>query len=135
MESKSTTIDPKQDWTNRMVALLHEQVYEGALDGEALSFEMVQERLANALNGAGQAFELQELESRKATEVEIEIDGKRYRRLKQPSSETYFGLYGSYRIEEPLYRQLGVHNGPTVRVLAMRMGADPLEQQRPVRYQ
>lgn len=53
---------------------------------------------------------------------EIEIEGHRYRKLDQPSSATYFGRWGSHFIEEPLYREMGVHNGPTVKPIELRVG-------------
>ena len=58
-----------------------------------------------------------------ATSVdEVEIGGKRYRRLEQPSSATYHGRWGKHSIEEPLYREVGVHNGPTIKPLEVRIG-------------
>src|SRR5258708_1736915 len=35
---------------------------------------------------------------------EVEVAGKRYRRLEQESSATYFGPWGQHHIEEPLFR-------------------------------
>ena len=53
---------------------------------------------------------------------EIEIDGIRYRRLEQRSSAVYFGRWGSHELVEPLYRAVGVRNGPTVKPLELRAG-------------
>jgi len=53
---------------------------------------------------------------------EIDVDGKKFRRLDQPSSATYFGRFGSHQVEEPLYREVGVHNGPTVKPVELRVG-------------
>lgn len=53
---------------------------------------------------------------------EVEIAGKRYRRLEQPSSATYHGRWGKHCIEEPLYREVGVRNGPTIKPLEVRVG-------------
>jgi hypothetical protein len=53
---------------------------------------------------------------------EIEVDGERYRRLDQASSATYYGRWGSHPIEEPLYRKVGVHNGPTIKPIELQMG-------------
>ena len=55
-------------------------------------------------------------------EDEIEIDGTRYRRLRQKSSAVYHGRWGSHEISEPLYRAVGVHNGPTVKPLERKAG-------------
>jgi hypothetical protein len=53
---------------------------------------------------------------------EVEVDGRRYRRLDQASSATYYGRYGSHPIEESLYREVGVHNGPTIKPIELQMG-------------
>lgn len=56
------------------------------------------------------------------TADEVEVEGCRYRRLDQPSSAVYHSPWGDHSIEEPLYRQIGVHNGPTIKPLELRMG-------------
>ena len=53
---------------------------------------------------------------------EVDVDGKRYRRLEQSSSATYCGRWGPHRIEEALYREVGVHNGPTIKPIELRVG-------------
>jgi hypothetical protein len=53
---------------------------------------------------------------------EVEIGDKRYRRLRQRSSATYHGRWGPHTIVEPLYREIGVHNGPTIKPLELRVG-------------
>jgi hypothetical protein len=53
---------------------------------------------------------------------EIDVDGKKFRRLDQASSATYFGRFGAHHIEEALYRQVGVRNGPTIKPIELRMG-------------
>jgi hypothetical protein len=53
---------------------------------------------------------------------EVEIDGKRYRRLDQASSGVYYGRWGPHEVEEPLYREIGVHNGPTIKPIERRVG-------------
>lgn len=53
---------------------------------------------------------------------EIEIGDKRYRRLEQASSATYYGRWGAHYVRESLYRQVGVQNGPTVKPLELRAG-------------
>jgi hypothetical protein len=56
------------------------------------------------------------------TAEEIEVDGRRYRPLAQASSATYHGRWGSHHIEEALYREVGVHNGPTIKPIELRVG-------------
>lgn len=53
---------------------------------------------------------------------EIDVDGKKYRRMQQASSATYFGRFGVHRVEEPLYREVGVRNGPTIKPVELRVG-------------
>jgi len=53
---------------------------------------------------------------------EVDIGGTRYRRLGQPSSAIYFGRWGTHEVKEPLYREVGVHNGPTVKPIEHRVG-------------
>lgn len=53
---------------------------------------------------------------------EVDVDGKRYHRLEQPSSATYYGRWGPHEIEEPLYREVGVRNGPTIKPIELRAG-------------
>lgn len=56
------------------------------------------------------------------TDEAVEVDGRRYRKLEQSSSATYHSRWGSHDIEEPLYREVGVHNGPTIKPIELRVG-------------
>lgn len=53
---------------------------------------------------------------------QVDVDGKRFRRLEQASSATYFGRFGAHHVEESLYREVSVHNGPTVKPIELRVG-------------
>lgn len=53
---------------------------------------------------------------------QVDVDGKKFRRLEQASSATYFGRFGAHHIEEALYREVGVHNGPTIKPIQLRVG-------------
>jgi hypothetical protein len=55
-------------------------------------------------------------------EEEIEVGGKRYGRMKQESSATYFGRFGAHFVAEPLYREVGVHNGATLKPIELCVG-------------
>lgn len=55
-------------------------------------------------------------------EESVDEDDGRYARLAQPSSATYFGRWGPHTIEEPLYRKVGVRNGPTIKPIERRAG-------------
>jgi len=53
---------------------------------------------------------------------QVEVGGQLYRRLEQPSSATYHGCWGPHVVEEPLYRLVGQHNGPTIKPIELRTG-------------
>jgi hypothetical protein len=53
---------------------------------------------------------------------EVDEEDGRYRRLVQASSATYFGRWGPHTIAEPLFRKVGVHNGPTIKPIERRAG-------------
>jgi hypothetical protein len=52
----------------------------------------------------------------------VEIEGRRYKRVRDASRGTYFGLRGAMTVERYLYREVGVHNGPTVVPLELNAG-------------
>lgn len=66
--------------------------------------------------------EQKRLEAARTTVSEIVVDGERYRRLKQSSSVLVHGLWGAHVVAEPLYRLVGVHNGPTIKPLVAKLG-------------
>lgn len=58
---------------------------------------------------------------RPTTEV-VEAEGRRYKRVRDRSRGTYFGLRGPVTVERHLYREVGVHNGPTIVPLELNAG-------------
>lgn len=99
-----------------LVALRRERVAEGA------SFED-ESRAAMAVMAEVLWLDEQErLEASVTSAERIEIGGRRYRRLAQPSSATYHGKWGAHEIAEALYREEGVRNGPTIKPLDVRIG-------------
>lgn len=54
--------------------------------------------------------------------AEVRVDGRRYRRMRQPTAGTYVGVDGPMVVERHLYRQVGVRNGPTVVPLELAAG-------------
>lgn len=114
--------DPK----NAMVLKLAEQVRAEVRKrhGADLTYEQRRDAAAKVMADvlwADGDKDLKELATR-ADEDEVEIEGKRYRRLEQPSSAIYYGRWGPHEVEEPLYREIGVHNGPTVKPIERRVG-------------
>jgi hypothetical protein len=63
-----------------------------------------------------------DMKEAKTTAEEVEISGVVYRRLSQASSATYFSPWGAHPYEEPLYRAVGQHDGPTVKPIEVRLG-------------
>ena len=86
------------------------------------SFESVQESMLMSLRQIGRATERLALEARVTRDAVIEVEGVRYAPLSQRSAVRCFGMWGTHRIEEPLYRKVGVHNGPTLKPLVKRVG-------------
>lgn len=56
------------------------------------------------------------------TAEEVEVEGRKYRKLEQSSSATYHSRWGSHHVEEALYREVGMHNGPTIKPIELRVG-------------
>jgi hypothetical protein len=52
----------------------------------------------------------------------IEVDGVRHKRMAEAKPGTYEALDGEFQVRRHLYRQVGVHNGPTVDPIAVRCG-------------
>ncbi len=90
--------------------------------GKDGTFEERQDAALEIMRDVLRRHEENDLRERTTHDEEIEIEGKRYQRLKQPSSATYYGRWGSYQIEESLYREVGVRNGPTVKPLEHQVG-------------
>ena len=53
---------------------------------------------------------------------EVAVGDKKFRRMKQESSATYYGRWGTHHIKEALYREVGVRNGPTIKPVELRAG-------------
>jgi len=64
----------------------------------------------------------EDLRENLTTSAAVVVANRHYRRLAQASSATYYGRWGSHHIEEALYREVGVHNGPTIKPIELRAG-------------
>jgi hypothetical protein len=103
---------------------LVEQAYAqiaGAL-WKRLSFEQKQQVIMNGLRDVGAGLEELALQESTTNAELVEVEGVVYRRLEQASSVRCFGMWGAYRIAEPLYREVGVHNGRTIKPLEKAAG-------------
>ncbi len=87
------------------------------------SFEERQREAQVFVNEALWVAEDMEIQARVTDAPEIEVQGVLYRRLQQNSSSTLHGLHGTHVVEEKLYRQVGVRNGPTLKPIEIRCGA------------
>jgi len=104
----------------KLLELLEEEVRDRTADGSTL-----EERNDAALDVVKDVLwrrEDEDLRGAVTRAAEVDVEGKRYGPLKQASSATYYGRWGSHDIEEALYRETGVHNGPTIKPLELKMG-------------
>lgn len=97
-----------------LTALIRQVIKEIGNHG---TFEEQQERLQEALRRIGRLVEGQLLGAWVVDAPEVEVEGVRYRRLKQRSAGRYAGLFGAHEVVAPIYRAVGLHNGPTLRPL------------------
>lgn len=112
--------DPK----NATVIKLAEQVRAEVRRryGATLTYEQRRDAAAEVMADVLWTDEGKDLNELVTDDDEVEIRGKRYRMLDQASSAIYYGRWGPQEVEEPLYREIGVHNGPTVKPIELRVG-------------
>ncbi len=114
------TIRLVSDVARRVAAMIDAEVRE--MLGPEATFEQEQDAAA-ALSSDALWLRADERLREAITAAEaVEVDGCRYRRLAQPSAATYHGRWGDHHVEEALYRKVGVHNGPTIKPIELRMG-------------
>lgn len=56
------------------------------------------------------------------TAERIQVGGKFYRKMKPAYPQSYTGLRAEVRVERHLYREVGIHNAPTIVPLELRAG-------------
>jgi hypothetical protein len=83
--------------------------------GTQLTYEERRDASAKVMAEVLWADAEKDLKQQVTDEGEVEIDGRRYRRLAQPSSAVYYGRWGQHEVEEALYREIGIHNGATIK--------------------
>lgn len=108
------------DISRRIAELIRTEVRKQL--GPDATFEQRQEAAAALTSDALWWHTDQNLREAITTADEVEVEGRRYHRLEQESSATYYGRWGSHLIEEALYREVGVHNGATIKPLELRVG-------------
>lgn len=108
------------DVARRVAAMIDADIREAL--GPNATFEQLQDAAAGLANDALWSRADTQLREEIATTEEVEVDGRQYRRLDQPSSATYHGRWGDHHVEEALYRQVGVRNGPTIKPIELRVG-------------
>jgi hypothetical protein len=113
-------VDPNDMFLRRVAGLLVEAV--DRRHGTELTFEQRCDYRFEMARGMLWLAEELDLHSQVTNAEEVEVGGERYRRLDQPSSATYHGCWGPHVVEEPLYRRVGQHNGPTIKPIELRMG-------------
>lgn len=119
-EQKISCPDPANKVVEQIAELIRREVERRC--GPGSTFE---ERRDAARGAVGEALWLDEDRDLLGLVVdaeEIEVAGKRYRRLEQPSSASYHGWWGDHFVKEALYREQGVHNGPTIKPIELRAG-------------
>ena len=90
--------------------------------GDKLTFAQRRDAEAGMMAGVLWEAEEQDLQELVSDDDEVDIGDHRYRRLVQPSSMEIHGRFGTHRLEESLYREVGIRNGPTIKPLEVRAG-------------
>lgn len=123
MPKKMQRVDRSAEWqqrVERLTAMVRREVQERL--GPNSTFEQRRDAAVGVMSEVLWNDADGDLQGLVTDEEEVEVDGRRYRRLDQPSSATYYGRWGPHAVEERLYRELGVHNGPTIKPIELRAG-------------
>src|ERR1044071_5945486 len=94
------------DATRRLMQEIRREVRRRL--GPDATFEQRRDAAAAFASDALWLDEDEDLRENITTAEQADVDGRRYRRVEQASSATYYGRWGSHPIEEPLYREVGV---------------------------
>jgi len=118
--AKIPQVDPKDKALQQLAQSVREEVRKR--HGVDLTFEQRRDAAARVMAEVLWLDEEQDLQALVTWDEEVEVEGQRYRQLEQPSSGVYYGRWGAHRVKEPPYRQVGVHNGPTIKPVELRVG-------------
>jgi len=119
-KSRTPDVDLTDERLLAMVELLEQMVDARCPDSD--DFDAMSQASMEVGTELQWLAEHRRLEGACTTAEVITVGGEPYRKLSQPSARTYHGLWGAHRIEEPLYRRMGVRNGPTLKPLDVRLG-------------
>lgn len=112
--------DPKNAMVNKLADQVRAEVRKR--HGTDLTFEQRRDAAAELMAEVLWADGEKDLSELTEDDDEVDIAGKRYRKLGQASSAVYYGRWGAHEVEEALYREVGVHNGVTVKPIELRVG-------------
>jgi hypothetical protein len=112
--------DPKNAMVVRLTDELRREVRKR--HGDELTYEQRRNAAAEVMADVLWSDESRDLEELVTDDDEVDIAGTRYRRMDQASSAVYFSRWGSHFVEEALYREVGVHNGATIKPIEIRVG-------------
>ena len=104
----------------KLLELLEQEVREQT--GEGSTLEERNDAAFDVVKGVLWRREDEDLRGAVTTAVAVGVEGTRYGRLDQASSATYYGRWGGHAIEEALYREVGVRNGPTIKPIELKTG-------------
>lgn len=93
-----------------------------APEQEDSAFLQVQEELEEAVAQLEATAEADVLKSYDVEAPYVRHEGRLYRKVAEPSSDAYAMMRGKRSVERHLYREVGVHNGPTICPLELRAG-------------
>jgi hypothetical protein len=115
---------PSIDLTDRRLLEAHRLMAEVADErcGDPSDFMARSKAARHVTNDVLWIDEQVRLEEAVTTAPTLTVEGEEYRRLKQHSSAIYHGLFGGHLVKEPLYRRVGIRNGPTLKPLTITVG-------------
>ncbi len=110
----------RQERREKLAELLEEELRDQL--GDDSTFEERNDAAVDVVTDVLWRREDADLRRSITTADKVEVEGRLYGRLNQSSSATYYGRWGSHDVTESLYRDVDVHNGPTIKPLELRMG-------------
>lgn len=90
--------------------------------GQKPEFREIEREIRERAAGVERAATAAALAAYEPDAEEVEFEGRRYRRMSQPTEATYWGMAGGLRVPRYLFREVGVRNGPTIVPLELAAG-------------